>query len=53
MAIGSALEGEAQMEYYEKEAPALLTTLKRIIGTKPKVQNTNASAYKLLCTSRT
>jgi len=29
MAIGSALEGEAQMEYYEKEAPALLTTLKK------------------------
>ena len=29
MAIGAALEGEAQMEYYEKEAPALLTTLKK------------------------
>ncbi len=29
MAIGSALEGEAQMEYYETEAPALLATLKK------------------------
>ena len=29
MAIGSALEAEAQMEYYEKEAPALLATLKK------------------------
>lgn len=29
MAIGTALEAEAQMEYYEKEAPALLTTLKK------------------------
>ena len=28
-AVGSALEGEAQMEYYEKEAPALLATLKK------------------------
>ena len=29
MAIGAALEAEAQMEYYEKEAPALLNTLKK------------------------
>ena len=29
MAIGTALEAEAQMEYYEQEAPALLTTLKK------------------------
>ena len=29
MAIGAALDGEAQMEYYEKEAPALVTTLKK------------------------
>ena len=29
MAVGAALEAEAQMEYYEKEAPALLTTLKK------------------------
>ena len=29
MAIGTALEAEAQMEYYEKEAPALLATLKK------------------------
>ena len=28
-AVGAALEGEAQMEYYEKEAPALLATLKK------------------------
>ena len=28
-AIGAALEGEAQMEYYEKTAPALLATLKK------------------------
>ena len=28
-AVGSAIEGEAQMEYYEKEAPALLATLKK------------------------
>ena len=28
-AIGSALEAEAQMEYYEAEAPALLATLKK------------------------
>ncbi len=28
-AVGSACEGEAQMEYYEKEAPALLATLKK------------------------
>ena len=28
-AIGAALEAEAQMEYYEKEAPALLATLKK------------------------
>ena len=28
-AIGSALEGEAQMEYYERTAPALLATLKK------------------------
>ena len=29
MAIGTALEAEAQMEYYDKEAPALLATLKK------------------------
>ena len=29
MAIGTALEAEAQMEYYEQEAPALLATLKK------------------------
>ena len=29
LAIGAALEAEAQMEYYEQEAPALLTTLKK------------------------
>ena len=29
LAIGAALEAEAQMEYYEKEAPALLATLKK------------------------
>ena len=29
MAIGAALEAEAQMEYYDKEAPALLATLKK------------------------
>ena len=28
-AVGAALEGEAQMEYYEKQAPALLATLKK------------------------
>ena len=28
-AIGSAIEAEAQMEYYEKQAPALLATLKK------------------------
>ena len=28
-AVGAALEGEAQMQYYEKEAPALLATLKK------------------------
>ena len=28
-AVGAALEGEAQMEYYEREAPALLATLKK------------------------
>ena len=28
-AVGTALEGEAQMEYYEREAPALLATLKK------------------------
>ena len=28
-AVGAALEGDAQMEYYEKEAPALLATLKK------------------------
>ena len=28
-AVGSALEGEAQMEYYERTAPALLATLKK------------------------
>jgi len=28
-AVGSACEGEAQMEYYENEAPALLATLKK------------------------
>ncbi len=28
-AVGSALEGESQMQYYEKEAPALLATLKK------------------------
>ena len=29
IAIGAAIEAEAQMEYYDKEAPALLTTLKK------------------------
>ena len=29
MAIGAAIEAEAQMEYYDKEAPALLATLKK------------------------
>jgi len=29
MAIGAALEAEAQIAYYEKEAPALLATLKK------------------------
>ena len=29
IAVGTALEAEAQMEYYDKEAPALLTTLKK------------------------
>ena len=28
-AVGAALEGEAQMEYYENQAPALLATLKK------------------------
>jgi DNA-directed RNA polymerase len=28
-AVGAALEGELQMQYYEKEAPALLATLKK------------------------
>ena len=29
IAIGAAIESEAQMEYYDKEAPALLNTLKK------------------------
>ena len=29
MAVGTAIEAEAQMEYYDKEAPALLATLKK------------------------
>ena len=29
IAIGTAIESEAQMEYYDKEAPALLNTLKK------------------------
>ena len=29
IAIGGAVESEAQMEYYDKEAPALLSTLKK------------------------
>ena len=29
IAVGTALEAEAQMEYYDKEAPALFTTLKK------------------------
>ncbi len=29
IAIGTAVEAEAQMEYYDKEAPALLATLKK------------------------
>ena len=32
MAIGAAIEAEAQMEYYDKEAPALLSTLKKLLA---------------------
>ena len=45
MAIGAAIEAEAQMEYYDKEAPALAATLKRTIGIK-RVQSTSVSVYK-------
>ena len=51
LAVGSACEAECQMVYYEKEAPALVATLKKITGIRLKVLNTNESAYRLLCIS--
>ena len=48
MAVGHAVEAECQMEYYDKEAPALLATLKRTIGTKPEEQNISVKCIQTL-----
>ena len=53
MAIGAALEAEAQMEYYDKEAPALLTTLKKNYWHQAKGTEYKRKCIQTLCTSRT
>ena len=43
-AVGAAIEAECQMNYYDKEAPALLATLKKNYW--HEAQSTNVSAYR-------
>ena len=46
IAAGHAIEGEAQMAYYESHGPELLDTLKKNYCMMPKVQNTNVNVSR-------